>query len=64
MKRRDLEKHLRQHGCVLNNHAANHDIWVNMINEAKSPIPRHNEVKWKTARVICKQLGVPEIDKR
>jgi len=32
MDRRQLEQHLRLHGCVLHDHGAKHDVWINPIN--------------------------------
>ena len=59
MKRRKLEKHLRDHGCFLHDHGAKHDIWVNPANEAKASVPRHDVIKRGTVRGICQILGVP-----
>ena len=59
MKRRDLEKHLRQHGCALHHHGGRHDVWVNLGTQAQAPVPRKATIKWGTARGVCKQLGVP-----
>lgn len=60
MKRTDLEKHLREHGCVLHHHGAKHDIWLNVVNLSQSPVPRHREIKKGTARGICATLGIPK----
>jgi mRNA interferase HicA len=59
MNRRDLERHLRTHGCVLHHHGANHDIWVNPRNLAQASVPRHRRLKKGTAIGICRRLGVP-----
>jgi len=59
MKRRDLESHLRAHGCELLRNEKAHDIWYNPNTLADSPIPRHREVKYGTAKAICRQLSVP-----
>jgi len=59
MKRRDLEKHLRKHGCELDHHGASHDAWRNPLNGVIDVVPRHKEVQTHTARGICKSLGVP-----
>ena len=60
MKRRQLEKHLREHQCEFLRHGSRHDYWVNTTNGQRAPIPRHNEIKRTTAQAICKQLGVPD----
>lgn len=60
MKRRDLEKHLREHGCELHHHGGNHDIWINLKTQARAPVARHKEFpKIGTIRGICRQLGIP-----
>ncbi|MCE5280456.1 MAG: type II toxin-antitoxin system HicA family toxin [Planctomycetaceae bacterium] len=59
MKRRQLEKHLRDHGCVLHHHGGNHDIWINLKSLSRSPVPRHPTLKKGTAKGICRMLGVP-----
>jgi len=64
MKRRDLEKHLRSHGCVLHHHGGKHDVWLNPANQNRVPVPRHGEVKVGTARSVCRQLQIPTIDSR
>lgn len=59
MKRRDLEKHLRDHGCERVRHGGNHDIWENPRTNRETSLPRHREIKAGTARNICRRLGVP-----
>jgi len=59
MKRRALEKHLKQHGCRFNEHGKEHDMWVNIETGRQGAVPRHTEVKWRTARNACRALGVP-----
>ncbi|WP_346333001.1 type II toxin-antitoxin system HicA family toxin [Prosthecobacter sp. SYSU 5D2] len=60
MKLSDLEKHLRQHGCILYRQGGNHSIWFNPANRKLTSVPRHREVKENTARAICKQLEIPQ----
>lgn len=59
MKRRELERHLRLHGCILHHHGGRHDVWMNSATLAKSPVPRHSTIKKGTVRGICRILGVP-----
>lgn len=59
MKRRDLERHLRRHGCRFLESGGKHDTWLNERTLKQSSIPRHREVKYPTAAAICKQLEVP-----
>ncbi|MGB0768895.1 MAG: type II toxin-antitoxin system HicA family toxin [Phycisphaeraceae bacterium] len=64
MKRRDLEKHLKKHGCRFHIHGGDHDIWVNPETGKRVPLPRHNEIKTQLGKGICKTLGIPIIKKK
>lgn len=64
MKRRDLIRHLERHGCVLYREGGSHSVYCNPANNRIATIPRHNEVNDFTARGICRDLGIPEIEKR
>ncbi|MEK7710593.1 MAG: type II toxin-antitoxin system HicA family toxin [Planctomycetota bacterium] len=59
MNRRDLERHLREHGCVLHHHGGKHDVWINPRTLARSPVPRHRKIKRGTCIGICRILGIP-----
>ncbi|MCH8314477.1 MAG: type II toxin-antitoxin system HicA family toxin [Planctomycetes bacterium] len=59
MKRRDLEKHLREHGCDLHHHGRRHDVWIHAKTLRHVSVPRHNELKRGTVRAICEKLAVP-----
>jgi hypothetical protein len=59
MKRRDLERHLRSHGCIPHQHGSRHDVWLNPRNLARAPVPRHTELKRGTGRGICRILAIP-----
>jgi predicted RNA binding protein YcfA (HicA-like mRNA interferase family) len=59
LKRRDLERHLAQHGCQPIREGANHAIWTNPPQDLRAPVPRHREIPTGTARAICRQLGIP-----
>jgi hypothetical protein len=59
MKRLQLERHLREHGCVLHHHGGKHDVWLNPANLAQAPVPRHRWIKRGTVRGICRILGIP-----
>ena len=60
MKRLDLERHMRAHGCALVREGGNHSIWKNPANGKVAPVPRHREVKEGTARSVCRQLEIPK----
>jgi len=62
LKRRDLVRHLEQHGCVLLREGANHTIFVNSTVNKTSSVPRHNEINNDLARKIYKDLQVPQPD--
>ena len=59
MKRRDLLRHLHQHGCQFVREGAEHSIWENLVTSRRTSIPRHREIPDYTAGRICKQLGIP-----
>ncbi|MCK6632117.1 MAG: type II toxin-antitoxin system HicA family toxin [Fimbriimonadaceae bacterium] len=59
MKRSEIERHLRNAGCVLDRQGAKHAIWLNPENDARAAVPRHSEIRRNTARRICDDLGVP-----
>ena len=60
MKRRDLVRHLEQHGCELLREGANHSVFVNRTTRKSSAVPRHSEINDFLARKICRDLGVPD----
>lgn len=60
MKRRELVRHLEQHGCELLREGANHSVYVNRTAAKSSTVPRHTEVNDDLVRKICKDLGVPK----
>jgi hypothetical protein len=60
IKRRALERHLRQHGAAFKCHGGKHDVWRGP-NGKPSTVPRHTEIGEITARAICDQLGVPRV---
>jgi mRNA interferase HicA len=59
VKRRELVRHLEQHGCELLREGANHSIFVNRAAGKTSTVPRHTEINDDLAKKICKDLGVP-----
>lgn len=61
MKRGDLLRHLRRHGCHLKREGGSHSLWANPQTGATEAVPRHVEISDKLARKICRGLSVPEI---
>jgi mRNA interferase HicA len=59
MKRRDLLKHLSDHGCELLREGGRHSWWWNPALNRRSAIPRHTEINENLVRKICRDLGVP-----
>ena len=59
MKRRDLLRHLEQHGCEFLREGGSHTVYVNRTAKKASTIPRHNEINQDLARKICNDLDVP-----
>jgi len=49
MKRRDLERHLRAHGCRQIDEGGNHSRWAGPEG-ARSALPRHREIDYGLAR--------------
>ena len=44
MKRRELLRHLQQHGCSLLREGGRHSWWINPVKKRRSAIPRHTEI--------------------
>jgi hypothetical protein len=61
VKRGDLLRHLRRHGCYLKREGASHSLWCNPATGAVEAVPRHTEISNKLAQKICRGLSVPEI---
>lgn len=53
MKRRELEKQLKNQGWSFVRHGGRHDIWAR--GEDEIPVPRHAEINELTAKGILKQ---------
>jgi mRNA interferase HicA len=60
MKRRDVVRHLEEHGCRLFREGSNHTVFVNIATRKATTIPRHREVKEMLVRKICSDLGIPK----
>ena len=60
MKRRDLIRHLNKHGCELLREGSRHSWWINVEQNRRTAVPRHNEVNDKLILKICKDLGIPK----
>ncbi|MFZ0961038.1 MAG: type II toxin-antitoxin system HicA family toxin [Terriglobia bacterium] len=60
MKRRELVRHLEQHGCQLMREGSRHTMYVNPRQKKVSAVPRHTEINSILARKICRDLEIPE----
>ncbi len=58
MKRRDLERHLRQHGARKLREGGNHSFWGTDAGHTTA-IPRHREIGVGLVRKTCKDLEIP-----
>jgi mRNA interferase HicA len=54
MKRRDLERALRQLGWYFLRHGGKHDVWTN--GKREEAIPRHTEIHDKLAQAILRRV--------
>ncbi|MCZ7625021.1 MAG: addiction module toxin, HicA family [Candidatus Methylomirabilota bacterium] len=59
MKRTELLRHLRAHGCQFLREGARHSWWHNPNLDKRSAVPRHREIDADLTRKICKDLGIP-----
>jgi len=59
VKRGDLLRHLRAHGCSLLREGGKHSWWWNPVSGARTAVPRHAEIVDPLARKICRDLGIP-----
>jgi hypothetical protein len=61
VKRRELERHLREPGADPLREGARHSVWAIGGSESEriAAVPRHNEIKAGTVRAICKDLDIP-----
>ena len=60
MKRRDLVRHLQQHGCVLLREGGAHSVFVSRATGKVTTVPRHREINEFLARKICRDLQIPQ----
>jgi predicted RNA binding protein YcfA (HicA-like mRNA interferase family) len=60
VKRADLIRHLRTHGCRLLREGAWHSIFVNESVGKAATVPRHREINDFLARKICADLEIDE----
>ncbi len=59
MKRVQLIKHLKKHGCKLLRQGSKHSLWGDSERGTRTAVPRHTEIDNILAKEICKQLDIP-----
>ncbi len=59
MKKQRLVRHLVENGCSLYRQGGEHEYWRSNDGECGARVPRHREIKYGTARAICRDLNVP-----
>ena len=57
MKRKELERKLRQAGCYLKREGGSHSLWIDPQTGVVEAIPRHREIKELLAKKILKSLN-------
>ena len=57
MKRGELIKRLKSHGCIFVKHRKKHDVYVNPRTKIEERIPRHNDINENLAKNIIKNLS-------
>jgi predicted RNA binding protein YcfA (HicA-like mRNA interferase family) len=59
MKRRELIRHLEEHGCQLLREGGRHTVYMNPRLRKVSTVPRHTEINSILAHKICRDLEIP-----
>jgi mRNA interferase HicA len=54
VKRRELERRLRELGWTLLRHGGKHDVWISAHGEVAEYVPRHPEINERLAQAILK----------
>jgi len=60
MKRNELLRHLRRHGCYLKREGGAHSLWASPLTGRIEAVPRHTEIPDRLAVKICRCLSVPD----
>jgi len=55
VKRRELERRLRELGWTFQRHGGKHDVWVNADGSLTEFVPRHAEINERLAQVILRR---------
>jgi mRNA interferase HicA len=55
MKRRELERRLKDLGWTFQRHGGKHDVWTSPDGSFTEYVPRHAEINERLARVILRR---------
>jgi mRNA interferase HicA len=55
MKRKELERRLRELGWKFLRHGGRHDVWTSTDGSFTEYVPRHAEINERLARIILKR---------
>jgi mRNA interferase HicA len=55
MRRRELERRLRELGWTLERHGGKHDVWVHPDGVFREYVPRHAAINERLAKAILKR---------
>jgi mRNA interferase HicA len=55
VKRRELERRLRDLGWTIQRHGGKHDVWINAGGLFTEYVPRHAEINERLAKAILKR---------
>jgi len=61
VKRGDLLRHVRKHGCHLKREGRAHSLWANPATGAVEAVPRHSEISDVLAGKICQAFRYPRL---
>ena len=57
MKRGELLKRIKAHGCVFIKHGKKHDVYKNLRTGIEERIPRHSDINENLAKHIIRNLS-------
>ena len=63
MKRKDLIRYLEKNNCAFLREGANHTVYANRQDKKVTTVPRHNEIDEYLVSKICKDLGIPKVNR-
>jgi mRNA interferase HicA len=55
VKRRELERRLREMGWMLQRHGGKHDVWISADGSFTEFVPRHPEINERLARAVLRR---------